>query len=81
MSGHQRWLGRVAVSGSLAAEALRAVARGDYPVPTVWFRTDEGVVGSLPVHDRVRVSFSDEEDPINFLGTVTLLGPEAAPPG
>ncbi len=64
----------------LAAEAVNAVQEGKRPVPTVWFQTEARVVGSLPVSDRVAVSFADEEDPVGFLGSVTLLGPEAGPP-
>lgn len=64
---------------SLAAEAVDAVARGRSPVPTVWFRTDARVSGVIPVSDRVPVSFADEDNPIDFLGTITLLGSEAEP--
>jgi hypothetical protein len=64
----------------LAAEALEASARGDFPVPTVWFRTDAGVVGSIPVTEHVSVGFADEEDPAGFIGTIVLLGPEAGRP-
>lgn len=64
---------------SVAAEAVDAVARGESPVPTVWFRTDAGVSGTIPVSNRVPVSFADEDDPIGFLGTITLLGSEAEP--
>ena len=65
---------------SLASEPTRAARVGERPVPTVWFRTDTGAVGSLPVSDRFPVRFIDEDDPVGFVGTVTLLGPEAGPP-
>jgi len=65
---------------SLAAEAVDAVARGKSPAPTVWFRTDAGISGIIPVSDRLPVSFADEHDPIGLLGTVRLLGSEAEPP-
>lgn len=64
---------------SHAAEALEAVARGRSPVPTVWFTTDRGVSGVFPVSNRVPASFADEEDPVDLLGNISLLGSEAEP--
>ncbi|WP_137847183.1 hypothetical protein [Frigoribacterium sp. Leaf44] len=65
---------------SLVAEALRAVEDGERQVPTVWFRTDTGVSGSLPISDVFPVSFVDDETPSNFLGSVASLGRAAEPP-
>jgi hypothetical protein len=65
---------------SLVSEAVRAVRDGERQVPTVWFRTNAGVVGSLPVSDRFPVAFVDDEKPLNFMGAVTLLGRVAEPP-
>ncbi|OII26495.1 hypothetical protein BIV04_13680 [Frigoribacterium sp. MCBA15_019] len=63
----------------LVAEAVRAVEDGERQVPTVWFRTDAGVSGSLPVSDLFPVKFVDDETPPNYLGFVTLLGRAAEP--
>lgn len=63
----------------LAAASLEAVSQGVREVPTVWFRTDEGVVGSIPVSDSAEVGFADEEHPVGFLGAITHFGPEAEP--
>ena len=65
---------------SMVSEAVRAVRDGERQVPTVWFRTDTGVAGSLPVSDGA-VTSVDEETPPNFLGSVTLLGRAAEPSG
>jgi hypothetical protein len=64
---------------SLVSEAVREVRDGKRQVPTVWFRTDTGVAGSLPVSNRIPIAFVDEETPSNFLGSVTLLGRAAEP--
>jgi hypothetical protein len=64
----------------LASEAVRAAQAGETPVPVVRFRTDTGAFGSLPVSERVPVSFVDEDNPVGFLGSVTLLGPATGPP-
>lgn len=63
----------------LAAAALEAVSQGVPQVATVWFRTDEGVVGSIPVSDSTEVGFADEQHPVGFLGGITHFGPEAEP--
>jgi hypothetical protein len=63
----------------LATDALQAVIDGRAVVPVIWFRTDTGVVGSIPVSDRFPISFTDDVKPAGFLGAVTLLGHEAAP--
>lgn len=64
----------------LVSDAVRAVEDGDRQVPTVWFRTDAGVSGSLPVSERFPVDFVDDETPPNYLGLVTLPGRAAEPP-
>jgi len=64
---------------SLTAAALQAVVEGLQPVPYVWFRTDTGVVGALPISDEYPINFTDEIEPVGFDGTITLLGHEAAP--
>lgn len=64
----------------LADAAVHAVAVGASKRPGVWFRTDRGVSGSIPVSDQVRVRFSDDDDPARFLGAVVALG-QAADPG
>lgn len=64
----------------MASEALRAVRDGERQVPTVWYRTDLGSIGTLPISDRFPVTFLDEETSVNLSGTVTLLGRAAEPP-
>jgi hypothetical protein len=68
----QRW-------PALATNALQAAVDGRDAVPSIWFRTDTGAVGSIPVSDEFPISFTDEVEPVDFLGTITLLGREAAP--
>jgi hypothetical protein len=63
----------------LAAAAMLAAEEGREPVPAVWFRTDEGARGLIPVSEVTPVTFTDEKEPARFLGTVTALGPDAAP--
>jgi hypothetical protein len=63
----------------LAAAAMLAAEEGREPVPAVWFRTDEGARGLIPVSELTPVTFTDEKEPARFLGTVTALGPDAAP--
>ncbi|WP_267423225.1 MULTISPECIES: hypothetical protein [unclassified Curtobacterium] len=63
----------------LASAALLAAEEGREPVPAVWFRTDQGARGLIPVSELTPVTFTDDEEPARFLGTVTALGPDAAP--
>lgn len=63
----------------LAAAAVLASEEGRDPVPAVWFRTDQGVSGLIPVSEVTPVTFTDDEDPARFIGTVTAFGPDAAP--
>jgi hypothetical protein len=63
----------------LAAAAMLAAEEGREPVPAVGFRTDEGARGLIPVSEVTPVTFTDEKEPARFLGTVTALGPDAAP--
>jgi hypothetical protein len=63
----------------LAAAATLAAEEGREPVPAVWFRTDEGASGLIPVSELTPVTFTDDEEPVRFIGTVTALGPDAAP--
>jgi hypothetical protein len=63
----------------LARAAIVAVKNGNAPAAFVWFRTDQGVSGVIPVSDNDPIVFSDEENPSQFLGIVTDIGPEAAP--
>lgn len=63
----------------LAANAAREVRVGKRQVPTVWFRTDAGVTGSIPVTENSAISFADEDEPKNFLGSLTQFGPAAEP--
>lgn len=64
----------------LAAAAVLAAEEGREPVPTVWFKTDEGAFGLIPISERTPVTFTDDEEPAQCIGTVTALGPGAAPP-
>ncbi len=59
----------------LAAAAIEAVREGLHPVPVVWFTTDMGAFGSIPVHPRVAIDFVDDDEPAQFLGTVTQMNP------
>jgi len=63
----------------LAAAAVLATEEGREPVPAVWFRTDEGASGLISVSELTPVTFTDVEGPARFIGTVTALGPDAAP--
>jgi hypothetical protein len=63
----------------LSGAALEAVRKGVRPVPVVWFRTDAGAFGSIPVHPRVAIDFVDDEEPTDFLGSITHFGREAEP--
>lgn len=63
----------------LAAAAMLAAEEGRDPVPAVWFRTDEGASGLIPVSELTPVTFTDDEEPARFIGTVTAIGPDAAP--
>lgn len=63
----------------LAAVAVLATEEGREPVPAVWFRTDEGASGLIPVSELTPVTFTDGEQPPRFIGTVIALGPDAAP--
>lgn len=63
----------------LAAAAVLATEEGREPVPAVWFRTDEGAAGLIPVSELTPVTFTDDEEPARFIGTLTAFGPEAAP--
>lgn len=58
----------------LAAEAIAEVTDGKRKVPTVRFRTDTGVVGSIPVAERFTITFANENEPAGFLGTLTQFG-------
>jgi hypothetical protein len=64
---------------NLAADALIAVQEGRQQVPTVRVTTDIGAVGSIPVSDRMPVTFEDSDAPERFLGNVVHLGPEPEP--
>ncbi|WP_123680486.1 hypothetical protein [Curtobacterium sp. PhB115] len=61
------------------AAAIEAVREGLHPVPVVWFRTDVGTFGSVPVHPRVAIEFVDDDEPTEFLGVVTQMGPRRNP--
>ncbi|TDW39684.1 hypothetical protein EDF52_12010 [Curtobacterium sp. PhB42] len=63
----------------LAAAAIEAVREGLYPVPVVWFKTDTGSFGSIPVHTHVAIGFVDDDEPAGFLGAVTQMGPGRNP--
>ncbi|WP_263090263.1 hypothetical protein [Curtobacterium sp. RIT-PI-V] len=63
----------------LAADAMLAAEKDREPVPAVWFRTDEGARGLIPVSELTPVTFTDDEEQARFIGTVTALGPDAAP--
>lgn len=63
----------------LAAAAILAADEGREPVPAVWFRTDVGASGLIPISRSTPVTFTDDEEPARFLGTVTAFGPGAAP--
>ncbi|WP_412168582.1 hypothetical protein ACLUS2_001490 [Curtobacterium flaccumfaciens pv. flaccumfaciens] len=45
----------------------------------VWFRTDLGVSGVIPVSPADPVRFGVDMEPERFLGTVIALGPGAQP--
>lgn len=64
---------RVADAAVLAAEEGRA------PVPPVWFRTDQGASGLIPISERSPVTFSDGTEPARFIGKVIALGLDASP--
>ena len=61
----------------LASAAVEEVLEGKRQLPTVWFRTDAGAVGSVPVTEPSCVTFDDDDEPTNFLGAMTHFGPEA----
>jgi hypothetical protein len=62
-----------------ADDAIRA-AREDPSSPSaVWFRTDEGASGVIPVSDDHPVRFEDVDQPSRLLGTLIALGPDADP--
>lgn len=63
----------------LAAAAVLASEEGREPVPAVWFRTDQGASGLIPISELTPVTFTDDEDPARFIGTVTAFGADAAP--
>ncbi len=65
----------------LAAAAIEAVRAGLLPVPIVWFKTDSGAFGSIPVHPHVAIDFVDDDAPAEFLGAVTQMGPGWNPQG
>ena len=69
----QRW-------PALAINALQADIDGHDAVPSIWFRTDTGVVGSIAVSDQFPISFTDEVEPVGFLGAITLIGRKRRPP-
>ncbi|OII25841.1 hypothetical protein BIV01_10335 [Curtobacterium sp. MCBA15_013] len=52
---------------------------GLHPVPVVWFTTDTGASGSIPVHPRVAIDFVDDDEPAQFLGAVTQMDPRRNP--
>ena len=59
----------------LAAAAIEAARGGLHPVPVIWFTTDTGAFGSIPVHPRVAIDFVDDDEPAQFLGTVAQMDP------
>ncbi|WP_440708333.1 hypothetical protein [Herbiconiux sp. YIM B11900] len=63
----------------LAADAIDEFLNGRRHVATVWFETDAGVTGSIPVTERSSITFVDEAEPEGFLGALALFGPEAEP--
>lgn len=63
----------------LSEAALEAVRNGVHPVPVVWFRTDAGAFGSIPVDPRFAIDFVDVDEPAEFLGAITHFGPDAEP--
>lgn len=62
---------------ALADAAKRSLTEGRKAVPSVWFRTDSGAVGSIPLSDWAPVVFEDTGDLGHFVGVVTQLGAEA----
>ncbi|PZE72899.1 hypothetical protein DEJ27_00090 [Curtobacterium sp. MCPF17_018] len=63
----------------LAAAAVLATDEGREPVPAVWFSTDEGASELIPVSGLTPVTFTNDEEPAPFIGTMIALGPDAAP--
>ena len=65
-----------------AAVAVHTVGAGRSRAAVVWFRTDRGISGSIPVTDQMPVRFADADadQPERFLGRAVALG-EAAEPG
>lgn len=63
----------------LAADAVLAAEQGHTPVPTVWFETDAGAFGLIPISERTPVVFSDAEGSAGTIGTVVAMGPGTAP--
>lgn len=63
----------------LAAAAVLASKDGPDPVPAVWFRTDQGASGLIPISELTPVTFTDDEDLVRFIGTVTAFGADAVP--
>jgi hypothetical protein len=64
---------------ALASFAVQAVVAGRSRAAAVWFRTDRGISGSIPVTDQTPVRFSDEDEPAHFLGRALALGEAAEP--
>lgn len=62
-----------------ADAALRAAREDPSSPPMVWFRTDEGVSGVIPVSDDLPVRFEDVDHPSQSLGTLIALGRAAEP--
>lgn len=60
----------------LASCALLAAQAGRSAAPTVMFVADTGAIGSIPISDRARVEFVDDELADGHLGAITHLGPE-----
>jgi hypothetical protein len=69
-----------AVWPQLADAALHDARAGRTPAPMVWFRTDLGVSGVIPISPADPVRFDEvDKEPERFLGTVIALGPGAQP--
>ena len=71
--------GQEAAWPQLARMAVDMGRTGKAPAAYVWFRTDQGVAGVIPVTEPASVEFEDAEEPPKYIGVVTVLGAEAEP--